>query len=63
MISGKTIRILSLYDETTIGYTYEILLRQSGYEVASVRGETCPDERLAGPFELAVLCHSSTRRG
>ena len=25
-------------------------------EQLSVRGETCPVDRLAGPFDLAVLC-------
>jgi hypothetical protein len=56
MISAKTIRILSLYYDTAMGWTHEILLRQSGYEVAFVRGDRCPDDRLAGPFDLALLC-------
>jgi hypothetical protein len=44
---------LSLYDDIAIGWSREMLLRQSGYEVASERGDAyrtigSPDPLICG---------------
>ena len=52
------IRILSLCDDSSLGLSREMLLRNAGYEVASLPSDTGLSVAVARRFDIAVLCHS-----
>jgi hypothetical protein len=54
----KDIRILCLCDDSDLGSSREMLLRNAGFEVASLPSDTGLSDGLARRFDIAVLCHS-----
>ncbi len=51
MTPCKNIRILSLFDDSDLGWSREMLLRNAGYEVGSLPTDTGLSDALAGYFE------------
>jgi DNA-binding response OmpR family regulator len=58
MSPAKGIRILSICDDEGIRFSRELVLKQEGYEVESVRSDEDVDDSRIKSFHIAVLCHS-----
>lgn len=57
-MNGKAIRILSIADDEGTRFSRELVLRQKGYEVESVKSNARFDGPWVRSFLIAILCQS-----